>query len=188
MEKLKLYPGERFVFNNIEFVCLECTENEMFAMTTEFWKNLPFDENNNNNWKDSSLRRALNEDFLPKIEEKVLVKTAQDLTADNGDRSYGVCTDYITILTVDQFRKYRDILLPIVKEFDDWMWTLTPWACKSPNASYGNHVRFVTPTGIININNAYYSYGVAPACTFNLSHLKSRRQARVLVEADESDN
>ena len=188
MEKLKLYPGERFIFNDIEFVCLEWNDDTFFAMTTEFWKNLPFDEDGKNDWRKSSLRRILNEQFLPLIGEKHLVLTTQSLTADNGDTAYGGSSDFITLITDDQFRKYRDILLPIVTEFDDWMWTITPWACLSPYASNGHNVRTVIPDGYIYYGIAGNSIGVAPACTFASAHLKSRRQARILVSADESDD
>lgn len=188
MEKLKLYPGERFIFNDIEFVCLEWNDDTFFAMTTELWKTLPFDEDRKNDWRKSSLRRILNEQFLPLIGENHLVITTQSLTADNGDTAYGGSSDFITLITDDQFRKYRDILLPIVNEFDDWMWTITPWACLSPSASNGYYVRYVTPTGNISFSYAYTSLGVAPACTFASAHLKSRRQARILVSADESDD
>lgn len=39
-----------------------------------------------------------------------------------------------------------------------WWWLRTPYSAN------GNNVRTVNPTGSLNSNNAYISYGVAPAC------------------------
>lgn len=101
------------------------------------------------------------------------------MIADNGDKAYGKTTDYVTIISCDQYRKYRDVM-PVYKE--DWLWTLTPWSCNAGNA---NIVRYVNPTGQISISGASYSLGVAPACKFASKNLKLCRQAH-LVE-DDSD-
>lgn len=94
-----------------------------------------------------------------------LVKQTSVLIADNGDKAYGTCEDYITLLTCDQYRKYRDY----VPLFEKCMWTLTPWRCDSDNVS---DVRDVGPTGAVYISCAYSSHGLAPVCLFNSQALR----------------
>lgn len=174
-----LNPGEHFIYNGIEFICLDIIDGNYLAMTAKPWAELPFDTNNKNNWKNSSLRRVLNSDFLELLDKKHLVKQTSDLIADNGDKAYGTSEDYVTILSCDQYRKYREI----VPLFEEWMWTLTPWSCYT---SYSYIVRIVHPTGGVGYNFASSSFGVAPACLFSSENLKLRRQAH-LVGVDEDD-
>ena len=178
MENLTvLRIGEKFTFKGFEWICLDKDEDGIFAMVTNFWQTLPFDVDNHNNWEKSSLRRVLNSEFADIVGKENLIKVESDLIADNGDKAYGKTTDYVTILSCDQYRKYRDI---VPKFEDDYMWTLTPWSCTSGN---GRSVRSVYPTGDINYYYAYNSSGVAPACKFSSSHLKLCRQAQ-LVEVE----
>lgn len=40
----------------------------------------------------------------------------------------------------------------------------TYWWLRSPSVGHGNHVRIIYPSGLVNVNLANYSTGVAPAC------------------------
>lgn len=175
-----LNPGEHFIYNGIEFICLDIINGNYLAMTAKTWGEIPFDTNNHNDWRKSSLRRVLNNDFLELLNKKHLVVQTSDLIADNGDKAYGTSEDYVTILSCDQYRKYRDI----VPLFEEWMWTLTPWSCYP---SFSDYVRYVRTTGGVYDNYAYVSTGVAPACLFSSENLKLRRQAH-LVGVDEDDD
>lgn len=174
-----LNPGEHFIYNGIEFICLDIIGGNYLAMTAKPYAEIPFDTNGKNDWRKSSLRRVLNNDFLDLLDRRHLIKQTSDLIADNGDRAYGTSEDYVTILSCDQYRKYREI----VPLFEEWMWTLTPWSC-IPSDSY--YVRNVYTTGYVGSYNASNSYGVAPACLFSSENLKLRRQAH-LVGVDEDD-
>ena len=176
----KLNIGEHFIYNGIEFICLDIIDGNYLAMTAKPWAEIPFDTNNHNDWRKSSLRRVLNTDFLELLDKKHLVMQTSDLIADNGDKAYGTSEDYVTILSCDQYRKYRDI----VPLFEEWMWTLTPWSC---NASTSYTVRVVYTPGIVGSINARDSYGVAPACLFSSQNLKLCRQAHLVGISDEND-
>lgn len=177
MNEIKLRPGEEFVYNGIRFICLDVIDGNYLAITADCLCEKRFNDNYNdgcNNWKTSTLRRFLNEDVLEEhFDAKHLIKQTSDLTADNGDKAYGTCEDYITLLTCDQYRKYRDY----VPLFEECMWTLTPWRCDPGTAHY---VRVVDPTGAIYDINAYYSLGLAPVCLFNSNNLTLRRQAQLI--------
>ena len=174
----QLIPGEHFVYNNIEFVCLDVIDGNYLAMTAMPWSDIPFDLNSENDWRNSSLRRVLANDFLPLLDKKHLVKQMSDLIADNGDKAYGTSEDYVTILSCDQYRKYRE-LVPL---FDEWMWTLTPWSCDTSSA---NGVRGVHTGGTIYNLNANGSNGVAPVCLFSSANLKLRRQAQLVDKVED---
>ncbi len=176
----KLNIGEHFIYNGIEFICLDIIDGNYLAMTAKPWAEIPFDTNTHNDWRKSSLRRVLNNDFLELLDKKHLVMQTSDLIADNGDKAYGTSEDYVTILSCDQYRKYRDI----VPLFEEWMWTLTPWSC---NTSHPSSVRRVYTTGGVYISYAYGSGGVAPACLFSSQNLKLCRQAHLVGISDEND-
>lgn len=179
-ENEKLMVGEHFTYEGIEWICLDVIDGNYLAITAKAIDELPFDMENYNNWKESSLRRVLNEDFVDKLNKKHLVMQTSDLIADNGDKMYGTCEDYVTILSCDQYRKYREL----VPHYPEWMWTLTPRNC-SPTSGYSNCVRTVDMDGNINYYVADSSNGVSPACLFSSENLKLCRQAH-LVEVDES--
>ena len=176
----KLNIGEHFIYNGIEFICLDIIDGNYLAMTAKPWAEIPFDTNNHNDWRKSSLRRVLNTDFLELLDKKHLVMQTSDLIADNGDKAYGTSEDYVTILSCDQYRKYRDI----VPLFEEWMWTLTPWSCSTSNSV---SVRNVGATGGVNYSSASNSFGVAPACLFSSQNLKLCRQAHLVGISDEND-
>ncbi len=176
----KLNIGEHFIYNGIEFICLDIIDGNYLAMTAKPWAEIPFDTNNHNDWRKSSLRRVLNTDFLELLDKKHLVMQTSDLIADNGDKAYGTSEDYVTILSCDQYRKYRDI----VPLFEEWMWTLTPWSC---NTSGSGDVRGVYAAGYVGYYRAGSSSGVAPACLFSSQNLKLCRQAHLVGISDEND-
>lgn len=176
----KLNIGEHFIYNGIEFICLDIIDGNYLAMTAKPWAEIPFDTNNHNDWRKSSLRRVLNNDFLELLDKKHLVMQTSDLIADNGDKAYGTSEDYVTILSCDQYRKYRDI----VPLFEEWMWTLTPWSCST---STSNIVRTVYTAGYVSGHGATNSSGVAPACLFSSQNLKLCRQAHLVGISDEND-
>lgn len=173
MNEIKLRPGEDFVYNGIRFICLDIIGGNYLAITADCWCEKRFNDNYNdgcNNWKTSTLRRFLNEDVLEEhFDAKHLIKQTSNLTADNGDKAYGTCEDYITLLSCEQYRKYRDY----VPLFEERMWTLTPWRCDTGTAGV---VRY----GAISYSGACYSYGLAPVCLFNSNNLTLRRQAQLI--------
>ena len=175
----KLNIGEHFIYNGIEFICLDIIDGNYLAMTAKPWTEIPFDTNNHNDWRKSSLRRVLNTKFLELLDKKHLVMQTSDLIADNGDKAYGTSEDYVTILSCNQYRKYRDI----VPLFEEWVWTLTPWSCAT---SYSYNVRIAHIAGYFYGYYASGSIGVAPACLFSSQNLKLCRQAH-LVEVDDDE-
>lgn len=85
--------------------------------------------------------------------------TELDLTTDDGLKDYGTCTVTIFLLTVDQYRRNRDV----IPNADDWWWLSTAFSTKSNG--YESLARYVDSDGTLNWNIAYYGdFGLRPAC------------------------
>lgn len=80
-----------------------------------------------NNFAASSLRSHLNGPYLASLTDgnpdEIITRTV-DLTALNGSKEYGSCECKVAPLTIDELRKYHDIL-PIPERFE---WSVTPWS------------------------------------------------------------
>lgn len=80
-----------------------------------------------NNFAASSLRAHLNGPYLASltdgIPDEIITRTV-DLTALNGSKEYGSCECKVAPLTIDELRKYHDIL-PLPERFE---WSVTPWS------------------------------------------------------------
>lgn len=172
---MDLKIGEKFNFKGFEWVVLDehdfNGEKAVTAIMTKVWDTAPFDEDNRNDWRTSSIRKKLQEELLPELGEENLITRSVDLMADNGDRRYGRCDDKIWLLSCDDFRKYRETIMENCDFEDDWWWTLTPWYIN--DVGNGLYVRIITLSGGIYSGHANGSYGVAPACVFHLASLTS---------------
>lgn len=126
-----------------------------------------------NDWKASDLRNYLNVDFKNKIEEAIgveLVEYKRDLLSLDGQTEYGECMDKVSLLNVDEYRKYRKIL----PNTDKWWWLCSPWS--TPCNGYEASVSVVSPSGYVNGSDYYRSRGVRPVCIFPLSIFESEEE------------
>lgn len=160
----KIKDGEHFMYHGIEFIRLGLEQGGVLCMTAQPIAEEAFDPNGCNNWVKSRARENLNTKFLSLMDENDLLPFESDLTADNGDATYGKCVDKIGILSCDLYRKYRKI----VPLFDEQMWTCTPWHCGTPNFRCANGVRRVDSDGTVFNGNASFVHSLAPACIFHL--------------------
>lgn len=153
--------GEHFNYNGIEFVALGEEQGGLLAVVAhELDEEYAFDKDNCNDWRKSTLRRYLNEEYIKNFDKADLLPLVSDLTTDSGQKDYGTSEDYIALLSCDLYRKYREYM----PKYNTWVWTLTPWHIFPSNAYYA---RIVITDGSLSHNSAYVSLGVAPACLFN---------------------
>lgn len=167
-----LSPGDCFFFKGYDWIVLDNNvDGGVMAIMAYAWNGgkYCFDEDGDNNYAKSSLRRKLFNELLPILGEDNLISHEVDLVADNGDDRYGKITDRLFILSCDEYRKYRKNV-PLLPE---WMWTCTPWYISDTGSSHG--VRSVRSTGSLFGYDADYSSGVAPACVFNPNNLKVKK-------------
>ena len=141
-----------------------------------------FDEGNCNNWATSSLREHLNGDFLKELEEQIraenILEFERDLTSDDGLKDYGACRDKVSLITCDEYRRYRNVSKEDIGQKDDWWWTATAYS--TPYSSYSCIVRITGTGGSLIGNNAYIGSGGVAPCLCLLSSLEVER-----VEGDE---
>lgn len=118
-------------------------------------------EPNPNDFRSSTLKDDLNDDFLEALDAAGVIRAHQIVDASwglsdhDGTNRYGYVTCKVAMLPEPLVRKYYDAGL---LEIDDWEWTITP------NAGDANYVRSVTSDGSLYWDYAYNGYyGVRPA-------------------------
>ncbi|MDE6312824.1 MAG: hypothetical protein K2M46_04280 [Lachnospiraceae bacterium] len=123
-------PGT--VINN-GFIVLEHYENGTTAMIRKDLMEdiIKFGEDNNN-WCESNIRKYLNGVYRKKLEDEFgkenIVEHTTDLLSMDGLNDYGRSRDKVSLLTIDQYRKYRKVL---GKNMEDWWWLATPGSTTS---------------------------------------------------------
>lgn len=138
--------------------------NEFYGKDREF-------NDSCNDWKSSDLRLELNADLKKKIEDELgegsLVWFERDLFSLDGQTEYEKCKDYVSLITVDEYRKYRKLL----PNTDKWWWTLTPYSTSCNDDS--RWIAVVSPSGLILGYNCRNCDGVRPVCIFSSSIFES---------------
>lgn len=169
MEKPEI--GKTVEIAGMEWMILDKTEKGYFSILNGFDGKERTFNSDSNNWISSSLRNELNTSFLKKITEELgedaVVEFDRDLLSLDGQTEYGHCKDKISLLTVDEYRKYRKLLPNMQK----WWWLITPWS--TPVNGYGSTLTVVSPSGNFISNYCNGSYGVRPVCIFSSSIFES---------------
>lgn len=114
-----------------------------------------------NNFAASSLRAHLNGPYLASLTDgnpdEIITRTV-DLTALNGSKEYGSCECKVAPLTIDELRKYHDIL-PLPERFE---WSVTPWSTPAVNED-DTWVMGLDSSGDILNGSCSGTYGSRPA-------------------------
>lgn len=163
--------GKTIEVAGINWLVLDKLEKGYFAISEDFYgRDRGFDDNCND-WKSSDLRNELNTDLRKKIESELgtdsLVEFERNLLSLDGQTEYGTCRDFVSLISVDEYRKYRKLL----PNTERWWWTLTPDS--TPCNNDGKWLRVVSPSGGINNDVCSYGNGVRPVCIFSSSIFES---------------
>ena len=169
--KKNLGIGDTFELNNLVWKILDITDKGYVCLAERLKDNRRFD-NDSNDWKSSDLREYLNGEFYEElagcIGEENIITFERDLLSLDGLKEYGSCEDKVSLIAVDEYRKYRE-LIPNTDNY--WWWTITPDSCRSNNDN--SWVRVVSPRGVIIVDIYYFSNGVRPFCIFSASIFES---------------
>ena len=139
--------GEVFKWCKKEYIKLDANVDGCLCLAKDVLFSSKFDDEEANNWKTSSLRQKLGVvigDFKGE-----LVPFDRNLTTDDGLTEYGSCTDGVSLLTCDEYRKYRRF----IPNCETWYWTITAETV----GSY--YVRYVSSEGSLCDYNAYLGIG-----------------------------
>ena len=159
--------GTAFDYAGQSWILLENDDGRALCLSKDIIETRAFDEGNCNNFAVASSKEYLNGAYLDNLLEDVngpnaFLTTELDLTTDDGLKDYGTCTVTIFLLTVDQYRRNRDV----IPNADDWWWLSTAFSTKSNG--YESLARRVYSDGTLNRDGACYgNSGLRPAC--NLS-------------------
>lgn len=155
--------GQVFKYKEMNFIALEEADGGVLAISSNILeRKMRFADSadkGSNDWKKSSLRKKLNNEYIGKFDKNDLIPIVSDLTADTGEDDYGKCEDYIAIPSDNMFRKFHKII-PV---YHGWVWSLTPWAI-----SYGtlSAVGARTSAKTIYSEQVNRELGVAIVCKF----------------------
>lgn len=173
MTKTNIAPGREFKFGSLPCIVLEAFEDDtVLVLAKESIGDYAFDEDNCNNFNESSLRRVLNDDFLETLEEggadlDSMLDFTIDLTSEDGLKDYGESTNRVALLTCDMYRKYRSI----IPNLDNW-WLATAYSTES---RYADYARNVSADGSLDYYCAYVDgTGVRPVFLLKSSIFESR--------------
>lgn len=127
-----------------------------------------------NDWRISELRQHLNSDLLEKIENEIgeenVIGFERNLLSVDGQKEYEKCKDKVSMLALDEYRKYRSL----IPNEEYYWWLLTPWS--TPCNEYYKWTAVVLPSGNVNGGNCNYSHGVRPVCIFSPSIFESKEK------------
>lgn len=123
----------------------EDSEGNAYMLADEKICGMEFGENND--WRESPIRKKLNEELYQKITDELgadsLVTIQTDLFSHDGLRDYGKCEDMVSLLTYDLYRNNREN----IKGFDGWFWACTPDS--TPSGCGSGNVRCVDFDGVV---------------------------------------
>lgn len=162
--------GDTFELAELTWKILDRTDKGIVCLAERIKDSFNFGLNND--WKESSLRKYLNKDFyenlVNEIGEDHVVTFERDLISLDGQKEYGKCEDKVSIISFDEYRKYREL----IPNAEYWWWTLTPDSTKCNGDT--SWIRIVSPSG--NVDSNYYlgSNGVRPLCIFSSSLFESK--------------
>ena len=162
--------GDTFELAELTWKILDRTDKGIVCLAERIKDSFNFGLNND--WKESSLRKYLNKDFyenlVNEIGEDHVVTFERDLISLDGQKEYGKCEDKVSIISFDEYRKYREL----IPNAEYWWWTLTPDSTKCNGDT--SWIRIVSPSGCIYGINCYGSDGVRPLCIFSSSLFESK--------------
>ena len=149
--------GECFKVADIEFIKTGEENGQVAAVA----KNSLFDMTfgGNNNYAESKVKKKLETEILPRIEEVVgpenIIDHEVDLISLDGDDKWGKAICKISLPTFDYYR--RNVKLFDKYKLDGWWWLSTPdTTAKHYN---DNWVVCVSPRGSIYDDDCYYGFG-----------------------------
>lgn len=167
----KLGIGDTFELVGLKWKILDITEKGYMCLAERLSDGMEFDSDCNN-WDASDLRNYLNTDFYKELADVIgednIIEFERDLLSLDGQDEYGTCEDKVSLLTVDEYRKYRK-LIPNTDTY--WWWTITSDSTRCNNDT--RWVRVVSPSGDFDFDGYDGRSGVCPFCIFSSSIFES---------------
>ena len=163
--------GDTFNLAGINWKILDINDKGYMCLADKLKDSMVFD-GESNNWRESSLREYLNNDFYNRISDAIgeddIILFKRDLLSLDGQTECGECEDYVSLLTLDEYRRYRN-LIPNTDEY--WWWLISPWS--TPCNGYKQWEAVVSSSGFISNYCCFNNCGVRPVCIFSYAIFES---------------
>lgn len=158
--------GNQFELAGLKWKILDVLDSGCMCLAEKLEKSMTFDSKCND-WRTSELRQYLNNDFLRKLEKEIgeenIIEFERDLLSADGQKEYEKCKDKVSMLALDEYRKYRSL----IPNEEYYWWLLTPWS--TPHNGYYKWMAVVVPSGNVVYGVCRNSFGVRPVCIFSPS-------------------
>lgn len=165
-----LSAGDTFKLAGLTWTILDITDKGYMCLADRLEDSMKFDSESNN-WVGSQLREYLNTKFIEKITNEIgeenIIAFNRNLLSLDGQDEYENRKDTVSLLTVDDYRKYRRF----IPNADYWWWLITPWS--TPCNTCKEIVTVVSPSGFVFHNPCHNNGGVRPVCIFSSSIFES---------------
>lgn len=165
-----LKVGDTFELIEKKWKILGSNGNGVFCLCMESLGDKTLDSKCNE-WTSSNLRDYLSTEIYKKICEEIgtenVIGFERDLLSLDGKSEYGTCKDFVSLISIDEYRKYRSM----IPNFKEWWWTLTPYSTKCNDDATWCTV--VSPSGNIVGRSCCSSSGVRPVCIFSSTLFES---------------
>lgn len=163
--------GDTFELAGLTWKILDITDKGYMCLAEKLENKKQFDANSND-WENSSSRKYLNTDIYNKIADEIgldnIIPFERYLLSLDGQTEYGKCEDLVSLLTFDEYRKYRSL----IPNTGYYWWLVTPDSTKCNGDS--KWVAVVCPSGGIFFDDCYCNFGVRPFCIFSSSIFESK--------------
>lgn len=165
-----LKVGDTFELIEKKWKILGSNGNGVFCLCMESLGDKTLDSKCNE-WTSSNLRDYLSTEIYKKICEEIgtenVIGFERDLLSLDGQSEYGTCKDFVSLISIDEYRKYRSM----IPNFKEWWWTLTPYSTKCNDDAIWCTV--VSPSGYVDYGRFDDLYGVRPVCIFSSTLFES---------------
>lgn len=151
--------GETIKINGVDLLVLNIIDGNPFVIALDTGIKTKFDDDSTN-YKESVLQSKVGTWFMSKFSNVKVISREVDLTAMDGDKSYGTIVTNCAPLTFDEYRKYAHILKGHIK---NWFWLVTPWGALDGDSWASDGVCYVSGNGTAGYGDCNSSSGLAPA-------------------------
>ena len=160
----ELNPGDTFKVEECGFIVLEQENGTTKVISKDIMaENVCFDKNTGD-YNKSNLKKMIETDIQPIIENAVgvenLVEHTASLMSVDMQNEFENLVCKVRPITFDEARLYNNLL--VNKNLNCWFWTCTPWSTK--DRGLGRSIAVVAPSGVIYDCICDYSICVRPFC------------------------
>lgn len=150
---------------NREYIVLDHSKDTTAVITKDFTKKMEFGQSGD--YLTSDVRKYCNGEFYNELVAAVgtenIVRHIVKLVADDGTGKSHICWDKVSIITTENYRRYREFL----RAYGDWWWTAT--RVTYDDEDYARGICCVNSVGFLSWYGYGYCTGVRPFCILNSS-------------------